>query len=434
MSNSRRSFLKTSGLAAGVLPFFGTALNANAKDIGSIIKGYSHSSIVESSTDEDFWNEVRQAYTISPSIANLNNGGVSPQPKVVQDALDRYNRFSNEGPAYYMWRILDQGREPLRERLAGLAGCSPEEIAINRNATEALDTVIFGLNLKPGDEVVLTKQDYPNMLNAWKQREKRDGIKLVFINFEFPIESESEIVDAFKNAFTEKTKVVHITHVINWIGQIQPVKAIANEAKKRGIEVLVDGAHSFGQIGFKIPELGCDYFGTSLHKWLSAPFGTGMLWVKKEKISKIWPLFPGDKPESDDIRKFETQGTRSFPTEQATGQAITFHEAIGIDRKEARLRLLKNYWTKKASEIEGVKVFTSYKPEFACAIAGVSVTGYTLAELDQALFNRFKIFTVAIDWENIKLVRVTPHVYTSIQELDKLVHGLEILAKEKGKN
>jgi len=382
-------------------------------------------------TDEDYWSVIQQGYTVNPNLINLNNGGVSPSPRIVQEAVERFNKLSNEGPSYYMWRILDQGREPLRYKLATLAGCSPEEIAVNRNATEALNTVIFGLDLKAGDEVIGTKQDYPNMIQAWRQRALREGIVYTQISFDFPIENDDTIVAAFEKAITPKTKILHLTHIINWIGQILPVKKIAQMAHKRGIEVIVDGAHSFGLLDFKIPDLNCDYFGTSLHKFLSAPIGSGMLWIKKEKIEKIWPLVCNDKPRSNDIRKFETIGTRSFPIEQGIGEALNFHNAIGAKRKEERIRYLKNYWAGKAKETPGVKIHTSFKPEYACAICGVSVDGLTPAQLDQALFNTYKIHTVGIVWENISCVRITPHVYTKLQDLDKLVFALEEISKKK---
>ena len=245
-----------------------------------------------SSTDnsEDFWNQVRLAYSTSANIINLNNGGVAPSPKIVQDAVEHYNKMNNEAPSYYMWRILDQGREPLREKMATICGCSPSELAFNRNSSEGLETIIFGLRLKAGDEVILTKQDYPNMINAWKQREKRDGIKLIWLNFDFPIEDKNIIVSAYKNAFSSKTKIVHITHMINWLGQLLPVKEIADEAKKNNIEVIVDAAHSFAHVPYKISDLNCDYWATSLHKWLSAPIGTGLLYVRKEKIKNLLPF------------------------------------------------------------------------------------------------------------------------------------------------
>ncbi|RYG43225.1 MAG: aminotransferase class V-fold PLP-dependent enzyme, partial [Chitinophagaceae bacterium] len=343
------------------------------------------------------------------------------------------NKLSNEAPSYYMWRILDQGREPLREKLAELAGCDPNEIAINRNATEALNTVIYGLDLAKGDEVIGTKQDYPNMIQAWRQREMREGIKYTQLNFEFPIEDDDTIVKTFEKAITPRTKLLHITHVINWVGQIMPVQKLARMARAKGIEVLVDGAHSFGLMDFKIPDLECDYFGTSLHKFLSAPIGSGMLWIRKEKIEKIWPLLCNDKPRSTDIRKFETLGTRSFPIEQAIGEAINFHNGIGAKRKEERIRYLKNYWASRAREIPGVRIHTSLKSAYSCAICGVSIDGMTIAELDSALFNKYKIHCTGIVWENIKVVRITPHVYTSIRDVQKLVKALTEIAGTRKK-
>ena len=329
-----------------------------------------------------------------------------------------------------MWHVLDLGREPLRQKLADLAGCSAEEIAINRNATEALETVIFGMNLKAGDEVILTKQDYPNMIHAWEQREQREGIKLVWLNLEVPQEDDNYFVQQFSNAVTDKTRVVHVTHMINWMGQIQPVKKISDAVKKKNpaIEVVSDSAHTFAHFVYKIPDLGCDYWGTSLHKWLCAPFGTGLLWVKKEKISSIWPLFANGEPQSSDIRKFEAQGTRSFPAEEAVAYAVDFHNAIGSERKEARLRYLKNYWAEKVKDIPKVKLHTSLDARFSCAICGVSVDGIPTSDTATFFFDKYKIHAVNIEWENIKCVRVTPHVYTSLSDLDKLVTAITQLA------
>ncbi len=431
MTDNRRSFLQKAGILAGAFSLNSLYNQLYAADIESANKKISSLSPEEAATDEDYWTVIQEAYTVNPNIINLNNGGVSPSPKVVQDALERYNRLSNEGPSYYMWRILDQGREPLREKLAELAGCDPNEVAINRNATEALNTVIFGLNLKAGDEVLGTKQDYPNMINAWKQRATREGIIYNQVNFNFPIEDEEAIVKVYEKAITPKTKLLHITHMVNWCGQLMPVKKIAKMAHAKGIEVLVDGAHSFGLIDFKIPDLDADYFGTSLHKFLSAPIGSGMLWIKKEKIKNIWPLVCNDKPNSDDIRKFETIGTRSFPIEQAIGEAVNFHNAIGSKRKQERIHYLKNYWASAVKQNSKVKIHTSLNPKYSCAICGVSVNGMTPSELDTQLFNNYKIHTVGIVWENISCVRVTPHVYTKIKDLDKLIRAINEIANKK---
>ncbi len=382
----------------------------------------------QAAQNEDYWSVIQRSYTVNPDLINLNNGGVSPAPLVVQQAVERYNELSNEGPSYYMWRILDQGREPLREKLAQLAGAQPGEIAINRNSTEALNTIIYGLDLKSGDEVVGTKQDYPNMIEAYRQRAAREGIVYKQISFDFPIEDDVQIVKAYEAAITPKTKLLHVTHMINWVGQIMPVAKISDMAHAHGIEVIADGAHSFGLMDFKIPDLHCDYFGTSLHKFLSAPIGTGMMWVKSDKIEKLWPLTCNDKPRSGDIRKFETLGTRSFPLEQGIGEAINFHEGIGSKRKEERIRYLKNYWATRVQGIPKVKLHTSLDARYSCAICGVSIDGMTPSELENALFNQYKIHTVGIVWENISCVRVTPHVYTTLPDLDKLVSAIQTFA------
>ena len=380
--------------------------------------------------DDDYWTYIQQCYTVSPNIINLNNGGVSPSPKVVQDTFERYNRYCNEAPSYYMWHVLDQGREALRADLADLAGCETGEIAIDRNTTEAMNTIIYGLNLQPGDEVVLTKQDYPNVINTFKLLEKRNGIVLKWVNLELPMEDEDEIADIYISAFTDKTKVVNVTHIINWIGQIVPVKKIAAAAHQRGIEVLVDGAHTFALMDFKIPDLDCDYFATSLHKWMCAPFGSGLLYVKKDKISKIWPICPDEGMLSDQVQKFERLGTRNFASEMAIGSALDFHNAIGTKRKETRLRFLKDYWTSQVRDIPGVHIHTSFKSEFACVIGLFSIDGYTPGEINSYLFDKHKIHTVGITWENISGVRVTPNVYTTTKDLDKLVEAINEMSSQ----
>lgn len=382
-------------------------------------------------TDEDYWSFIQQGYRASSSnILILNNGGVSPPPRVVEEAVDTYNKLSNQGPSYYMWRILDQGREPLRQRLARLGGVDTEEVAINRNATEALNTVIFGMDLQRGDEVIGCYLDYPNMMHAWHQRAQRDGVVYKQLAFQFPIEDDDTIVAAYREAITPRTKVIHVTHVINWVGQIMPVKKICQMAHEHGIEVIVDGAHSFGLLDFNIPELECDYFGTSLHKFLSAPVGTGMLWMKRKHIGKIWPLTCDAEPRREDIRKFETLGTRSFPIEQGIGEAINFHEGIGSKRKEERVRYLKDYWAKEAvTNIPRIRLSTSLLPAYSCGICGVSMEGMEAQALDDALFSRYKIHTTTMVTDHVNCVRITPHVYTSLKDLDRLLDALYTISK-----
>jgi len=428
-TNNRRRFLQKVGAFSATAILTSLTKPAWAKNLDAALKNAEGVSAADLASEEDFWYFIQDSFTVSPSLINLNNGGVSPAPKTVQEAMKRYYDYSNEAPSYYMWRILDQGREPLRKNMANLAGCSPEEIAINRNSSEGLETVIFGLQLKAGDEVVATKQDYPNMVNAYKQRELRDGIKMVWINLELPSEDENYLVSQFVNAFTSKTKLVHITHIINWNGQILPVKKIAAEAHKRGIEVIVDGAHSFAHFNFKIPDLDADYFATSLHKWLYAPIGSGMLYMRKNKIKNLYPMFAVDEPLKDDIRKFEALGTRPFFIEQAIGKAIEFHEMIGSERKEKRLHYLKNYWFEKVKNIPKVKLHTSFSPKWGCAIGNVSIEGKKPEELDNFLLTNYKVHTVGINWENIHGVRVTPNVYTTTKNLDVLVDGITAFAK-----
>ena len=425
---NRRSFLRnTAAMGLGAFGINSLFNQLHAAEFQEAEQRWDSNNL----NNEDYWSVIQDAYSASKSeVLILNNGGVSPSPIIVQDALEKYNRQAAMGPSYHMWRIMDKGREPLRKRLATLGGCDPEEIAINRNATEALNTIIFGLPLQKGDEVIGMKYDYPNMMNAWRQRQMRDGIVYKQLSFDFPIENDEQIVKAYADAITPNTKLIHITHIVNWVGQIMPVKKICQMAHKRGIEVIVDGAHSFALLDYKIPDLECDYFGTSLHKFLSAPVGSGMMWVKKDKIAKIWPILSSQEPTSADIRKFETLGTRSFCIEQAIGEAINFQEGIGTKRKQERIHFLKKYWAEKALEIPGVKIHTSLKPEYSCAIAGVSIDGMKPGELDSKLITDHKIHTVGISYEGVQCVRVTPHVYTKLSDLDRFVGALETIAKK----
>lgn len=428
-SPSRRNFLKQAACFTGAFPFLEMSNPVFAKEFQKRSEKNLLLPPDAASSDEDFWGWIKAQYTVSPNLLNLNNGGVSPQPKTVQDAHIKYYQLCNEGPSYYMWRILDQGREALREKLAELAGCSPEEIAINRNSTEGLNTTIFGLNLKPGDEVVTSKMDYPNMINAWKQREKRDGVVVKRIDLALPEEDDSKVVKQFTDQFTGKTKLVHITHMVNWSGNILPARMIADEAKKKGIEVLADTAHSFAQIDFKFYDLNCDYAGVSLHKWLCAPFGSGLLYIKKEKIKNIWPLLSApDTQKEDDIRKFENLGTRSFASEMAIGTAVDFHNVIGSKRKEERLRFLKNYWVEKVSKNPKVKIHTSSSPKHSCALALFSIEGWKPEDIEKILLDKYKIHVITINWEYIHGLRVTPSVYTSLKDLDRFVKAVGEIA------
>jgi selenocysteine lyase/cysteine desulfurase len=427
----RRDFFQKGGaFTIGGLAFLSSINKSFAAGFEKQLNRLENMSPAAGIADDDFWNYIRESFTVSPNLINLNNGGVSPQPKVVQDAHIRYYQYCNEAPSYYMWRILDAGREALRAKLGDLAGVSPDELAINRNATEGLNNIIFGLNLKAGDEVVLSKYDYPNMTNAWKQREKREGIKLVWIEIPQPFENDAQVVDLYKAAINSKTKIVHITHCINWTGNIVPVKAIADMAHSKGCEVIVDAAHSFGHTDWKIEDTGADYLATSLHKWLCAPFGSGLMYVKKDKIKNIWPALSSAEPESGDIRKFESIGTRSMASEMAIGAAVDFHNLIGAKRKEERLRFLKNYWVEKTKDLPKAKLYTSLKPEYSCALGVMGIDGWKANELDSYLYDKHKVHVISIIYEKVNGIRVTPSVYTSTKDLDVLIKGITNFSKQ----
>lgn len=426
--SSRRKFFKKSFALAGAASLTAMSYRAQAEDIADALLELNQLSPDDAASDEDLWARMAQAYTVSANILNLNNGGVSPQPKVVQDAVDRYYHLSNEAPSYYMWQILDRGRESVRRKLADLGGVTPDEVAINRNTTEALGTFTWGIDLKRGDEIVMTKQDYPNMIHAWKQRELREGIKINWINVDLPFDNDDAIINGYINATTSKTKVWHITHLITWSGQIFPAAKLCAEGRKRGLITIVDAAHSFAHLDFKITDLGCDYFGTSLHKWMCAPFGTGMMYIKKDKIAGTWPIFPTDKPQSPDIRKFEALGTRSFAPEQAIGQAVDFHNAIGGKRKQERLHYLKTYWCNAVVKNPRVKLHISLNPGYSCAIGTFSIDGIAPGDIVSKLFSDYQIHTTGIVWENISAVRVSPNVYTTTKDLDRLIEAVGRIA------
>ena len=426
MANSRRKFISNISAYAATVGFSSYFTSLKGQSLLHELQIQRQEDRISSDLDINFWRQIRAAYNISPTIINLNNGGVSPSPIVVQEAVEHYNRLANELPSYHLNRTIGKHKESVRRSLAELGGCDVDEIAILRNATEALENIIFGLPLQKGDEVVLSKYDYPSIVNSWKQRALRDGIKLKWVDLTFPIEDKDLIVKVFEEQFTPKTKLVNITHVINWTGQILPVREIADAAKKRGIEVLVDAAHSFCQIDFDIPDLNCDYLGTALHKWLCAPFGTGMLYVKKEKIEKVFPLFGSEKPLSEDIRKFEHIGTRSTGLEQAIAHAIDFHKLIGSERKHNRLHFLKNYLLDGLSSNKRIRIKTSRKKEFSGAIAYFEVDGIeNVHELTSRLYGKHQIHTVGMVHGKVNGVRATPNVYTLESELDRFIEVLD---------
>jgi selenocysteine lyase/cysteine desulfurase len=376
--------------------------------------------------DEDFWMNVRHAFTVDRNMINLNNGGVSPSPKIVMDTEVRYLEIENLSPSYYMWNVLDPGVETVRRRLARTFGCDPEEIAITRNASEALEIVQLGMDLKPGDEVLTTNQDYPRMITTWQQRERRDGIKLKQVKFPVPPPSMDYLAKLMEDNITPRTKVIHICHITNRTGQIFPVKQICQMARKRGIEVIVDGAHAFAQFPFTQSDLDCDYYGTSLHKWVLAPIGTGMLYVKRDKIEKIWPMMAAPPSMAANIRKFEEIGTHPASQRNAITEALNFHDSIGPERKAERFRYLRRRWSNKLRELPGVKILNSEDPEQSCAIGFIQVQGIDSTKLSKYLWEKHRIWTVAIvtpgEYEGL---RITPNVYTTLEEVDTFTEVME---------
>lgn len=377
--------------------------------------------------DEQYWMTIRLAYLTEEGFINMNNGGVNPQPLPVREAFIRNYEMCNKGPTYYMWKVLDAGREPLRERLAKFIGADKEEVCINRNTTEALDTVIFGLKLSPGDQVILSRYDYPNMINAWKQREMRDGIKLQWIDLQLPEKDNDAIVKKYTNAFTEKTRVILLPHIINWTGQLLPVKQICQAARAKGIVTILDAAHTVGNLDLDVKDLDCDFLGSSLHKWLGAPFGSGLLYCRKELIKDIYPLFPNDDPESADIRKFEWLGTRSFPLEHSIDAALDFHEQIGASIKRKRLLYLRDYWLSKVATLN-FEYLTPVSGPDSTNLVTFSTGNKDAIQLEKKLLEK-GITVAAFKWEKLNGIRVTPNIYTSLKELDRFAEEITSLMK-----
>ncbi|HWP43913.1 MAG TPA: aminotransferase class V-fold PLP-dependent enzyme [Blastocatellia bacterium] len=416
---TRRAFIKSIGGAAGVA--VASFREGGIEQIYAASRAAGAATADEIAADEDFWREIQQAFTVDRSLINLNNGGVCPSPRVVQEAMQRYLQFSNEAPTHTMWRILEPQIETVRRRLAAEFGCDPEEMAITRNASESLETCIFGLDLKPGDEVLTTSQDYPRMLTSWRQRERRDRIKINLISFPVPPPSMDDLYERFERAITPRTRVILVCHITNLTGQIFPVKRICRLGRERGIEVIVDGAHAFAHFPFKHSDLDCDYYGTSLHKWLLAPHGTGFLYVRKSKIKTLWPLMAAEERLDEDIRKFEEIGTHPAANHNAIAEALTFHQGIGIERKAARLRYLKDRWARSLETEKRVRILTPYDPQQSCGLATFSVEGLDPVKLAEQLWERHRIIVTPIVHPEFNGIRVTPNVYTTLSEIDYFV-------------
>jgi len=419
---TRRHFIESLVTVGATVP---ALTNDGLDQLRRLASGVTGRAPADVARDEDFWLQVQQAFTLDRTLINLNNGGVSPSPRVVQDAMRRYLDYSNTAPAYTMWQILEPEIEAVRRRLAASFGCDPEEMAITRNASEALETVQLGIPLERGDEVLTTTQDYPRMLTTWHQRERREGIVLREITFPVPPPSQEDLAERIERAITAKTKVIHVCHITNLTGQIFPIKRIAQRARARGIEVIVDGAHAYAHFPFTRDDLDCDYYGTSLHKWLLAPHGTGFLYVRKAKIANIWPLMAAPPEMNANIRKFEEIGTHPAANHNAIAEAMSFHEGIGAERKAARLRYLFQRWARRLEHLPRIRILTPYDPAQSCGLASVAIDGMDPNKLVAYLWDTHRIIVTPIVHKEFSCMRVTPNVYTTISEIDRFGDVME---------
>lgn len=379
----------------------------------------------EVATDEDFWIEVRNSFSIDRNIVNLNNGYCSPSPRTVQDAMRRYLDYSDTGPWHTMINVLERQAEMVRKRIAAAAGCDAEEIAITRNSSESLENAQYGVDLHRGDEVLTTNQDYPRMLTTFRQRERREGIVLKTISFPVPPPSMDDLYQRFEKAVTPKTKLILVCHITNRTGQIFPVKRICEMAHARNIPVIVDGAHAFSQFPYKISDLDCDYYGVSLHKWTYAPVGTGFLYVRKSRIASTWSMMASDAKQADDIRKFEEIGTHPAANHNAISEALIFNENLGIDRKAARLRYLRDRWATRLAQNPKCKILHSLDPAQSCGIGFLAFNGVDAAKIHDALWSKHNILTAMMGHEEYTGLRITPNVYSTVRDIDLFAETVE---------
>jgi len=384
-----------------------------------------------SAEDEDFWIQIQEAFTLDRNVANFNNGGCCPSPRVVLETLQRQIEFSNQAPSLYMWQNLEPEVESVRRRLALMFGCDAEEIAITRNASESLETCLQGLPLQAGDEVLTTYLDYPRMITTIQQRSRREGIKMVQVRVPPVPDSPHEITEAFEAGLTDRTKLMLVSHVVFMNGQINPVREVVELGRKHGIPVIVDGAHAFAQFPFKRDDLQCDYYGTSLHKWLLAPIGTGFLYVKKEKIPGLWPLMAAGENQTADIRKYEEIGTHPAANHNAIGEALTFHEMMGSERMAARLRYLRKNWTSRLQEFKNVHFFTNLESVHSCGLTTVGIEGIKTGDLAGWLMSKHNVYVTTITNDQFSGIRVTPNVYTTMSEIRRFADAM-VQAATKG--
>ena len=392
------------------------------------IKKFEGSSAAELAGNEDFWTGIRNGYKLKPDYINLENGYYNFLPESLLEDFISHVREVNYQGSYYMRTVQFDKKKNIAARLAAMAGCSPDELIITRNTTESLDMIIGGYHWSAGDEAVMAEQDYGSMLEMFKLVAKRYGVVNKIVSVPNHPSSDEEIVNLYASAITSKTKLLMVSQMINITGQILPVQKICDMAHSKGVDVMVDGAHAFAHIQFSIADLHCDFYGASLHKWLSTPLGAGMLYVKKGKAEKIWPLLAEGGKDDNDITRLNHIGTHPVHTDLAIANAIDYHNKIGADKKEARLRFLQKYWTDKVRNIPNVVVNTPVDPVRSCGIANVGIKTMKPGLLAETLLKKYNIYTVAIDGANVHGCRITPNLYTMPQDLDVLVKALKELA------
>jgi isopenicillin-N epimerase len=397
--------------------------------IAALNRAYGSVSPKDLASDEEFWSKIREAYVRDPKLLNLNNGGVAPSPSVVLDAEIEAIRYSNLLPSYRMWHDLEPGIEGVRKKLALMWSADPECIALTRNASESLQIAQFGLDLEPGDEVLTTSQDYPRMITTWQQRQRREKIVLKQLDFTVPVHDQADVVHLFERAITPRTRVIHVSQVVFMTGQILPVREICALARTQGITSIVDGAHAFAHVPFKFSDLDCDFYGSSLHKWLSAPIGTGMLYVRRDRIEKHWALMAAPESMDKDIRKFEEIGTHPAAMHNGILQALEFHESIGAERKFMRLVYLKERWAERLSKLPGARMLVELDAKQSGAFGTIHFDGIDPAKLCDELLTKHNIVVVPISGPNFNGIRVSSNIYTSAQEIDRFCDAVETIIR-----
>jgi selenocysteine lyase/cysteine desulfurase len=419
---NKRQFLKTLGLGAISLPVY-------SKEFDNQISKNRHLSPEELAQNEEFWKAVRADYLLNPEFINLENGYYCITPEPIKNAFVKHIEAINFEGSFYMRKKRFFNNLYDRGVLAAYAGCDIEEIIFTRNTTESIDTVISGYDWKPGDEAIMAEQDYPYMLQHFQMMALRHGIVNKVLSVPLHPKNDEEIVEMYEKAITPKTRLLMVCHVINITGQILPIKKIATMAHRYGVDVLVDGAHAFAHIDFKISDLGCDYYGTSLHKWLSTPLGLGFLYIKKEKIKDIWATFADLDFPIGDIRRVVHTGTPAVHTEISFQNALEYLVKLGIENKQARLNYLRKYWMEKLKDTPNIVINTPFEEGRACGIGNVGLKNIKPTTLATKLFEDYKIWTVGIEGQNVYGLRITPNIYTSTQELDVFVAAMKELAK-----